>query len=70
MIGTMPPKPAKPRNNAFVKYRTSKGWTQSQMAELLGYTREHYATIEAKPNGKLSLRQLTLLSAIKTAHGE
>lgn len=69
MIRTMPPKPAKPRDNAFVKFRAAKGWTQSQMAELLGYTRPHYATLEALRNKELSPRQLMLLAALKAAHG-
>jgi len=70
MMLTMPPKPAKPRNNSFVLYRIDKKWSQAQMAEKLGYTRPHYASIEAMREKELSPRHLMLLAALKTANGD
>jgi len=64
----MAPKPKTPRGNSFVKFRASKGWTQAEMAKKLGYSREHYATIEALAEGELSVKHKLMLAAVKAAN--
>ena len=64
----MAPKPKKPRNNSFVKFRESMGWTQTEMAEAMDYKRAMIVRIEAMPESAIPKHLRLILLGLKAVH--
>lgn len=64
----MAPKPKKPRNNYFVKFREVMEWTQTEMAEAMGYKRAMVVRIEAMPERTIPKHLRLILKGLKATH--
>jgi DNA-binding XRE family transcriptional regulator len=66
----MAPPRKTPRSNALYVYRTTKKWTQTEMAKEIGVVLSTYQRLETLPLTGRYAKYLLVLEAIKKRHGD